>query len=71
MESSSPRSHSSELDAAALRAWPMPSSDGVALHARAGEVLAERFGVPGYLARELPTKIAALMESFARAQISA
>jgi ADP-dependent NAD(P)H-hydrate dehydratase len=40
---------------------------GVALHARAGERLAERFGVLGYLARELPTEIPALMESFARA----
>jgi hydroxyethylthiazole kinase-like uncharacterized protein yjeF len=40
---------------------------GVALHARAGELLAERFGVLGYLARELPTEIPALMESFARA----
>jgi hydroxyethylthiazole kinase-like uncharacterized protein yjeF len=39
---------------------------GVALHARAGELLAERFGVLGYLARELPGEIPALMESFAR-----
>jgi hydroxyethylthiazole kinase-like uncharacterized protein yjeF len=39
---------------------------GVALHARAGELLAERFGVLGYLARELPAEIPALMESFAR-----
>jgi hydroxyethylthiazole kinase-like uncharacterized protein yjeF len=39
---------------------------GVALHARAGELLAERFGVLGYLARELPGEIPALMEAFAR-----
>jgi hydroxyethylthiazole kinase-like uncharacterized protein yjeF len=40
---------------------------GVALHARAGELLAERFGILGYLARELPDEIPALMEHFARA----
>lgn len=40
---------------------------GVALHARAGELLAERFGILGYLARELPDEIPALMERFARA----
>lgn len=39
---------------------------GVALHARAGELLAERFGVLGYLARELPGEVPALMERFAR-----
>lgn len=39
---------------------------GVALHARAGEKLAERFGMLGYLARELPLEIPALMESIAR-----
>ncbi|MES2758745.1 MAG: NAD(P)H-hydrate dehydratase [Pseudomonadota bacterium] len=39
---------------------------GVALHARAGELLAERFGILGYLAREIPNEIPALMESFAR-----
>jgi ADP-dependent NAD(P)H-hydrate dehydratase len=39
---------------------------GVALHARAGELLAERFGVLGYLARELPAEVPALMERFAR-----
>jgi ADP-dependent NAD(P)H-hydrate dehydratase len=39
---------------------------GVALHARAGEQLAERFGMLGYLAREIPNEIPALMESFAR-----
>ena len=40
---------------------------GVALHARAGELLAERFGIFGYLARELPDEIPKLMEGFARA----
>ena len=35
---------------------------GVALHARAGERLAERFGKLGYLARELPDEIPALLE---------
>lgn len=39
---------------------------GVALHARAGELLAERFGILGYLARELPHEIPALLERFAR-----
>jgi ADP-dependent NAD(P)H-hydrate dehydratase len=39
---------------------------GVALHARAGELLAERFGILGYLARELPDEIPKLMERFAR-----
>ena len=39
---------------------------GVALHARAGEKLAERFGTLGYLARELPDQVPALMESIAR-----
>ncbi len=39
---------------------------GVALHARAGELLAERFGILGYLARELPDEIPALMEKFER-----
>lgn len=38
---------------------------GVALHARAGEVLAQRVGIVGYLARELPAEIPALMESLA------
>ena len=36
---------------------------GVALHARAGERLAERMGVLGYLAREIPGEIPALLES--------
>lgn len=39
---------------------------GVALHARAGEKLAERFGTLGYLAREIPHEIPALMESIGR-----
>jgi ADP-dependent NAD(P)H-hydrate dehydratase len=34
---------------------------GVALHARAGERLAERFGMLGYLAREIPGEIPALL----------
>ena len=38
---------------------------GVALHARAGERLAERMGVLGYLAREIPNEIPALLESIA------
>jgi len=38
---------------------------GVALHARAGEQLAKRFGRLGYLARELPDEIPALLEQAA------
>jgi ADP-dependent NAD(P)H-hydrate dehydratase len=38
----------------------------VALHARAGEKLAERFGVLGYLAREIADEIPSLMEAIAR-----
>lgn len=38
---------------------------GVALHARAGERLASRMGVLGYLAREIPDEIPALLESVA------
>ncbi|MEN3275158.1 MAG: hypothetical protein V7631_948 [Massilia sp.] len=38
---------------------------GVALHARAGERLARRMGVLGYLAREIPDEIPALLESVA------
>ena len=38
---------------------------GVALHARAGDKLAERFGTLGYLAREIPDQVPALMESIA------
>lgn len=41
------------------------ASWGVALHARAGERLAERMGVLGYLAREIPDEIPALLESVA------
>ena len=39
---------------------------GVALHARAGVRLAERLGTLGYLARELPEEIPALLEQAAR-----
>ena len=35
---------------------------GVALHARAGEMLAERVGPLGYLARELAAEIPGLLE---------
>jgi ADP-dependent NAD(P)H-hydrate dehydratase len=45
---------------------PQAACWGVALHARAGELLAERFGILGYLAREIPNEVPALMESFAR-----
>ena len=38
---------------------------GVALHARAGERLAGRFGTLGYLAREIPAEIPSLMEQAA------
>ena len=38
---------------------------GVALHARAGDRLAERMGLLGYLARELPAEILSLMEQLA------
>ncbi|MEJ5992538.1 NAD(P)H-hydrate dehydratase [Ramlibacter sp. PS3R-8] len=38
---------------------------GVALHARAGDVLAARYGTLGYLARELPAEIPALMHALA------
>lgn len=38
---------------------------GVALHARAGDRLAARFGTLGYLAREIPAEVPALMESLA------
>ena len=38
---------------------------GVALHARAGENLARRIGALGYLARELPAEIPALLAFFA------
>jgi NAD(P)H-hydrate repair Nnr-like enzyme with NAD(P)H-hydrate dehydratase domain len=36
---------------------------GVALHARSGERLARRLGTLGYLARELPGEVPAIMES--------
>ena len=39
---------------------------GAALHARGGERPAERFGILGYLVREIPNEIPALMEAFAR-----
>jgi len=39
---------------------------GVALHARAGERLAERMGLLGYLARELPHEVPLLLEQAAR-----
>jgi hydroxyethylthiazole kinase-like uncharacterized protein yjeF len=39
---------------------------GVALHARAGDKLAERFGTLGYLAREIAHEIPALMARIAR-----
>jgi len=38
---------------------------GVALHARAGEVLAQRMGTLGYLAREISQEIPALLEHLA------
>ena len=41
---------------------------GVALHGRAGEKLAERMGLLGYLAREIPGEIPALMASFHRVE---
>lgn len=39
---------------------------GIALHALAGEQLALRFGILGYLARELPAEIPALLRSLAK-----
>jgi hydroxyethylthiazole kinase-like uncharacterized protein yjeF len=36
---------------------------GVALHARAGAALAQRHGVVGYLARELPAEVPAIMHA--------
>jgi hydroxyethylthiazole kinase-like uncharacterized protein yjeF len=39
---------------------------GVALHARAGTRLAERLGPLGYLAREIPAELPALMAALAR-----
>ena len=40
---------------------------GVALHARAGEVLAEKVGPLGYLARELAVEVPGLMVAVQRA----
>jgi hydroxyethylthiazole kinase-like uncharacterized protein yjeF len=40
---------------------------GVALHALAGEKLARRYGILGYLAREIADEVPALMEQTARA----
>jgi ADP-dependent NAD(P)H-hydrate dehydratase len=42
------------------------SAWGVALHARAGERLAERFGPLGYLAREIADEVPAVMHSLRR-----
>ena len=40
---------------------------GVALHARAGARLAERFGPLGYLAREIPHEVPAIMAALSGA----
>lgn len=45
---------------------PQAACWGVALHALAGERLAERMGLLGYLARELPDEIPSLLEYAAR-----
>ncbi|HEV7802994.1 MAG TPA: NAD(P)H-hydrate dehydratase [Burkholderiales bacterium] len=42
------------------------SAWGVALHARAGDALAQRLGPLGYLAREIPAEVPALMAALAR-----
>lgn len=47
-------------------ALPQAPCWGVALHARGGERPVERFGILGYLVREIPNEIPALMEAFAR-----
>jgi ADP-dependent NAD(P)H-hydrate dehydratase len=39
---------------------------GVALHARAGAKLAERLGPLGYLAREIPDEVPAIMAALSR-----
>lgn len=44
---------------------PQATCWGVALHARAGERLAQRMGLLGYLARELPDEIPSLLETAA------
>lgn len=41
---------------------------GVALHAAAGEKLAKRIGLLGYMAREIPDEIPALLTEFAHAE---
>jgi ADP-dependent NAD(P)H-hydrate dehydratase len=46
---------------------PQATCWGVALHAAAGEVLAARMGLLGYLAREIPAEIPALLARFGRA----
>lgn len=46
---------------------PQAACWGVALHALAGERLAERMGLLGYLARELPDEIPSLLEQAANA----
>jgi ADP-dependent NAD(P)H-hydrate dehydratase len=53
----------------AARGAPLPQAAawGVALHARAGQALAARLGTLGYLARELPGEIPALMQRLAGA----
>ena len=43
---------------------------GIALHARAGERLAERVGPLGYLARELPAEVPALMAALSPAHVA-
>ena len=45
---------------------PQASCWGVALHAAAGDALAARMGLLGYLAREIPAEIPALMQRFSR-----
>jgi ADP-dependent NAD(P)H-hydrate dehydratase len=50
---------------------PQAASWGVALHARAGEVMARRTGILGYLARELPDTVPALLEQAAAAHADA
>jgi len=45
---------------------PQAAAWGVALHARAGDRLAQRLGPLGYLAREIAGEVPALMESLSR-----
>ena len=49
----------------ARRSLEQAAAWGVALHARAGEALAERLGPLGYLARELPAEMPRLMHRLA------